>query len=155
MLNILGMLHIQLIIREQMELIVEANTYSYRCSCESSSLSWVFAIIVTKVEECRIVPHQRENKSKKKTAKDESEKRRGCVHMSARREKEWGDKETHENHPIPQPKQGRGLSNMPSCGSSASCILEYSPFLRSTISVEIPEVEKDHLQRLTFFLFLP
>uniref|UniRef100_A0A2P2KG01 60S ribosomal protein L18a-like protein isoform X2 n=1 Tax=Rhizophora mucronata TaxID=61149 RepID=A0A2P2KG01_RHIMU len=43
-----------------------------------------------------------------------------------------------ENHPIPQPKQGRGLSNIPSWGSSASMMGIYSPFLQSTASFECP-----------------
>lgn len=47
-------------------------------------------------------------------------------------------RKTHENHPIPQPKQGRGLSNIPKCGSSASLIRIYSSCLFSTLLVECP-----------------
>lgn len=45
---------------------------------------------------------------------------------------------THENHPIPQPKQGRGLSKVPGWKSSASLIRVYLPFSGSAVFVACP-----------------
>lgn len=49
-----------------------------------------------------------------------------------------GIKDTHENHPIPQPKHGSCFSYIPDGKSSASLIRVYLPFSGSAVSVACP-----------------
>lgn len=45
------------------------STYSNCRSSKTSPLSWILAVVVAKVENCSIVPHQWEHKSQQKPAK--------------------------------------------------------------------------------------
>lgn len=56
---------------------------------------------------------------------------------------------THEHHPIPQPKQGRGLSNFRILGSSSSCIRVYLP-LQSLQSQYSPEAVYVNQMKISF-----
>lgn len=52
---------------------------------------------------------------------------------------------TYENHPIPQPKQGRGLSYNP---SESSSIRVYLPFSLSPASVVCPKRTQHYISEV-------
>lgn len=128
----------------------ENITYSYSRSSQSRSLSWVPMIIVAEIENCSIIPQKRANKSEQKACK-KGRKRRRCDHQRLcklkyrKYERVNQYKTTHENHPIPQPKHGSGMSNFPNCWSSESLIGTYSPLLWSILSKPSPNILKQHI----------
>lgn len=68
------------------------------------------------------------------SARNRNETREGIMKIKA----EEGIKDTHENHPIPQPKHGSCFSYIPDEKSSASRIRVYLPFSGSAASVACP-----------------
>lgn len=105
---------------------------------QQDQLSWILMIVVSKVENRCVIPHQWAYKSEQKTGK-KREKRGEDAKIKPCRLKKLSKihlyKITYENHPIPQPKHGSGLSNFPNCGFSESLIGAYSPFLWSAVSI--------------------
>jgi hypothetical protein len=136
------------------KLIIKLNTHSYCTRSKARSLPWILVIVLPKVENCWEVPHQWEHKSKQKASEKRRihEKRMGTQiqargsskkkHPWVRAIREKKGSNTHENHPIPQPKQGRGLSNIPSWASSASLMGTYSSSIWIMASVECPVFNK-------------
>lgn len=60
--------------------------------------------------------------------------------------------DTHENHPIPQPKHGRGLSYRPICKSSTSLRRVYLFFVWSHASFSWPRWIQAHNVRMAFII---
>lgn len=121
--------------------IGQGATHSDCRSSEASSFPRILAVVVSKVQNCSIIPCQWAHETHKKT-----EEREDIITILGRSGKcsktsIWDF--TYENHPIPHPKHGRGLSYNPIGESSSSLIRVYLPFSRSPASVACP-VKKQH-----------
>lgn len=98
-------------------------THSDCRSSESSSFPRILTVKISKVQNCSIIPCQWAQETYKKT---EDGKIITTPEIEKMQKKIWDF--TYENHPIPHPKQGRGLSYNPSWESSSSLIRVYLPF---------------------------